>query len=298
MAEQANTKLLEGIAYFEKMLKVMPGDRTTLEFLSVAYEQLGDVEKQRTALIQLAEALLREKDYDAADAIGERLGGFSEADAQDMVRRIKSVRNPVQLKAVVRPGARPARVVARPAGGRAEPSAGDASGERARSDVGVSLAQVVLSAVKAEAALIRDLYAKNVVDASAAEVVQRHLGGLPEATRPFLVSALAILEKESGGLGEKAAVYMADAASAPPIPLQAFMPPASLVKQIPEEIVRVRGAVPFGRLGDTLLVAVLNPLDAEFHAEVEHLAGCPCRFFLADPHTTEDFLEKFFSENA
>ena len=261
MAEQANTKLLEGIAYFEKMLKVMPGDRTTLEFLSVAYEQLGDAEKQRTALIQLAEALLREKDYDAADAIGERLSGFSEADAQDMARRIKSVRNPVQLKAVVRPGARPVRVLARPA------SAGDAGSVPPRPDGGVVLAQVVMSAVKAEAALIRDLYAKNVVDASAAEVVQRHLGGLPEATRPFLVSALAILEKESGGMGEKAAVYMADAASAPPIPLQAFMPPASLVKQLPEEIVRVRGAVPFGRLGDTLLVAVLNPLDAEFHAE-------------------------------
>ena len=292
MAEQANSKLLEGIAYFEKMLKVMPGDRTTLEFLSVAYEQLGDLEKQRTALIQLAEALLREKDYEAAEAIGGRLGGFAETDAQDMVRRIKSVRNPVQLKAVVRPGAgaRPARVMARPAGG-------GALGERALPKEGMSLAQVVMAAVKAEAALIRDLYAKNVVDASAAEVVQRHLGGLPEPTRPFLVSALAILEKESGGLGEKAAVYMADAASAPPIPLQAFMPPAALVKQLPEEIVRVRGAVPFGRLGDMLLVAVLNPLDAEFHAEVERLAGCPCRFFLAEPHTTEDFLEKFFAEN-
>ena len=293
MAEQADSKLLEGIAYFEKMLKVMPGDRTTLEFLSVAYEQLGDLEKQRTALIQLAEALLREKDYDAADAIGERLGGFAETDAQDMVRRIKSARNPVQLKAVVRPGAgaRPVRVMARPAGG-------GALGERALPNEGMSLAQVVMSAVKAEAALIRDLYAKNVVDASAAEVVQRHLGGLPEATRPFLVSALAILEKESGGMGEKAAVYMADAASAPPIPLQAFMPSAVLMRQLPEEVVRVRGAVPFGRLGDTLLVAVLNPLDVEFHAEVERLAGCPCRFFLADPHTTEDFLEKFFAENA
>ena len=248
MSENTDPKLLEGVAYFEKMLKVMPGDRTTLEFLSVAYEQLGDVEKQRTALIQLAETLLREKDYDAADAIGERLGGFSETDAQDMARRIKSVRNPVQLKAVVRPGAgaRPMRTKMR----------------------------------------------------SAAEVVQRHLGGLPEPTRPFLVSALAILEKESGGLGEKAAVYMADAASAPPIPLQAFMPSAALVKQLPEEIVRVRGAVPFGRLGDTLLVAVLNPLDTEFHAEVERLVGGPCRFFLADPHTTEDFLEKFFAENA
>ena len=152
--------------------------------------------------------------------------------------------------------------------------------------------------MKAEAALIRDLYARNVVDASAAEVVQRHLGGLPEPTRPFLVSALAILEKESGGMGEKAAVFMADAASAPPVSLQAFMPSAALVKQLPEEIVRVRGAVPFGRLGDTLLVAVLNPMDAEFHAQVERLAGCPCRFFLADPHTTEDFLDKYFIENA
>ena len=289
MAEQANSKLLEGIAYFEKMLKVMPGDRTTLEFLSVAYEQLGDEEKQRTALVQLAETLLREKDYDAADAIGERLGVFSETDAQDMVRRIKSARNPVQLKAVVRPGARPTRAAVRAGGARAE---------RALQEGGVSLAQVVMAAVKAEAALIRDLYAKNVVDASAAEVVQRHLGGLPEPTRPFLVSALAILEKESGGLGERAAVYMADAASAPPIPLQAFMPSAALVNQLPEEIVRVRGAVPFGRLGDTLLVAVLNPLDAEFHAEVERLVGSPCRFFLAEPHTTEDFLEKFFAENA
>ena len=290
MSENTDPKLLEGIAYFEKMLKVMPGDRTTLEFLSVAYEQLGDVEKQRTALIQLAEALLREKDYDAADAIGERLEGFAETDAQDMARRIRSVRNPVQLKAVVRPGAgtRPMRTMTRRAGVTVPaPSNGE-----------VSLAQVVMSAVKAEAALIRDLYAKNVVDASAAEVVQRHLGGLPEPTRPFLVSALAILEKESGGLGEKAAVYMADAASAPPIPLQAFMPSAALVKQLPEEIVRVRGAVPFGRLGDTLLVAVLNPLDADFHAEVERLVGGPCRFFLAEPHTTEDFLDKFFSENA
>ena len=184
------------------------------------------------------------------------------------------------------------RAVVRPAGG-------GALGEHAQpGKEGITLAQVVMSAVKAEAALIRDLYAKNVVDASAAEVVQRHLGGLPEATRPFLVSALAILEKESGGMGEKAAVYMADAASAPPIPLQAFMPSAALVKQLPEEIVRVRGAVPFGRLGDTLLVAVLNPLDTAFHAEVERLAGCPCRFFLADPHTTEDFLEKYFAENA
>ena len=292
MAERDNSKLLEGIAYFENMLKVMPSDRTTLEFLSVAYEQLGDAEKQRISLIQLGEALLREKDLEAAGAIGERLANFKEDDAQEMARKIHSTLHPIQLKAVVRNADGATTVAAKPVKAKlVVKSGGGANGE-------ISLAKVVMSAVKAEAALIRDLYARNVVDASAAEVVQRHLGGLPEPTRPFLVSALAILEKESGGMGEKAAVFMADAASAPPVSLQAFMPSAALVKQLPEEIVRVRGAVPFGRLGDTLLVAVLNPMDAEFHAQVERLAGCPCRFFLADPHTTEDFLDKYFIENA
>ena len=31
-----DARLKEGVAYFEQMLKVMPDDRTTLEFLAVA----------------------------------------------------------------------------------------------------------------------------------------------------------------------------------------------------------------------------------------------------------------------
>jgi hypothetical protein len=53
----------------------------------------------------------------------------------------------------------------------ARPAGGGALGERALPKEGMSLAQVVMAAVKAEAALIRDLYAKNVVDATAAEVL-------------------------------------------------------------------------------------------------------------------------------
>jgi len=34
-------KLGEAVEFFEKMLETMPGDRTSLEFLSVAYEQMG-----------------------------------------------------------------------------------------------------------------------------------------------------------------------------------------------------------------------------------------------------------------
>ena len=38
-----DARLKEGVAYFEEMLRVMPDDRTTLEFLSVAYPQLGEI---------------------------------------------------------------------------------------------------------------------------------------------------------------------------------------------------------------------------------------------------------------
>ena len=43
MAEPApkfDARLEEGVRYFEQMLQLMPDDRTTLEFLVVAYEQL------------------------------------------------------------------------------------------------------------------------------------------------------------------------------------------------------------------------------------------------------------------
>lgn len=271
MAE-VNSKLLEGIAYFEKMLKVMPGDRTTLEFLSVAYEQIGDAEKTRLSLIQLANTLLKEQDLEAADAIGSRLASYKEDDAQAMVRKIEQVRNPTSIL-----------------GGKDSASAPAATAN-------VSVAKAILSAVKSEAALVQLLSNRNIIDMAAAEVVQKHLAGLPEATRPFLVSALSILYKESTSMGEKAAAFVADTMNTPPIPLDIFSPSPDLLAQVPENLIRVRGAVPIGKLGSTLLIALLNPMDEPFRHEVETLAGCPCRFFLAHPAGAEEYLEKLYAE--
>ena len=39
-----DARLAEGVAYFEQMLEIMPEDRTTLEFLVVAYDQLDQHE--------------------------------------------------------------------------------------------------------------------------------------------------------------------------------------------------------------------------------------------------------------
>lgn len=268
------TRLQEGIAYFEKMLKVMPGDRTTLEFLSVAYEQIGDEAKLRGALIQLAETLLKEGDQEPAEAIGSRLAAYPDPEAQAMARKVRETFHGPDI----------------PAAALAAADQTAATGEE------MPVARAILEAVKAEAALIRQLSNRGIVDPVAAEMVQKHLGGLPEATRPFLVSTLSILYRESTPMGEKAAAFVADSAGTPPIQLDAFFPSADLLKRLPENLVRVRGVVPFAKLGDLLLVAMLNPLDEAFRNEVARLAGGPCQFFLAHPRGAEEYLEKLYAQ--
>ena len=39
--EEPQRNISEAIAFFEQMLQTLPGDRTSLEFLTVAYEQTG-----------------------------------------------------------------------------------------------------------------------------------------------------------------------------------------------------------------------------------------------------------------
>lgn len=271
MAEEVNSKLLEGIAYFEKMLKLMPGDRTTLEFLSVAYEQLGDRDRTRSSLIQLANTLLRENDLDAADMIASRLRGYEEEDARAAVQRVKAAHGPVP--------------VLRAIGAPVDPNAP------------TTLAQTMVAAVKAEAVLVEVLAQHGIIDAAAAEFVRKQLASLPEATRPFLVSALSILAREKPSEGERAAAFVSDSASTPPIPLDSFTLNAEILSRLPENLIRVRGAVPFAKLGDTVLVATLNPMDEPLKREIERRIGGPCRLFLADPRTTEETLEKFYSES-
>jgi hypothetical protein len=58
----------------------------------------------------------------------------------------------------------------------------------------------------------------------------------------------------------------------------------------------VRGVLPFAKLGDTLLIATLTPLDAALKHQVEASVGCPCKFYTAHPRTMEELLDRLFAE--
>ena len=151
-------------------------------------------------------------------------------------------------------------------------------------------------AIKAEKELIQTLALRKILDESTADEALHRLAELSGMSGCFLVSALSVLEKENSGFGEMAMAAVADEAGAPPIPLEAFGVTSELAQILPESIVRVRGVLPFAKLGGTLLVATLNPLDAALKRQVEGSVGCPCRFYLAHPRTMEELLDKLFAE--
>ena len=273
MAEQQiDKKLAEGIAYFEQMLQAMPEDRTTLEFLSVAYAQAGNKEKCRDSLVTLAKVLVKEGDLESASRIAERLDEFDD----DLAKM-------TALK--VRAAAAPAPVLT-PETPTAETMAAD------------STVLAIREGKAAESALVTHLLSRRSIDEKTADSIMQHLEGLPESSIPFLVSALAFLEKEDSALAETCASHLADSTGCPPVPLASFEIGESLRKAIPEPLMRVRGAIPFGELGDVLLVAVPNPLDDKLRRQVEEAAGRHCRFFLSPPGSEDPVLERLFSAAA
>lgn len=87
-AQHFDARLAEGVAYFERMLEIMPEDRTTLEFLVVAYEQLGELEKGQKSLVALANLLIKEDDKVALEGLLPRLQASSDEAARILALRV------------------------------------------------------------------------------------------------------------------------------------------------------------------------------------------------------------------
>ena len=253
--EKFDARLKEGVEYFEQMLKVMPDDRTTLEFLAVAYPQLGELDKAENAVASLARVLLKEGDVESASALLPRLEECSAPAAKAMILKVRAAISP-------RPELTPET-----------PSAATTG--------------LVSAAAEIEAKLAAEL---------GEEATAEQLRALPDNGRLFLVSALSLLEKENPSACEKALATLADKYGEPPVPLDAFEPDKQLLAKLADELVRVRGVIPFARLGDIALVVTLSPQDTVLKKAVRSALGERTNFFLAEPRLVEAALQKIHPE--
>ncbi len=266
-------KLEEGIAYFEKMLQLTPDDRVTLQFLCVAYGQIGELDKQRRALVSYAGVLLKEKDFEEAEKLVEKLENYTEPDARAAILRIRAAHRPPQEEEAAKAAAAPATP-------------------------GSKTTTAVYMAIKAEKKLARHLAERKLISEADADAIQDRLTALADVPGCFLVSTLSEIEKENTATAEAVAASLADETGTPPIPLEAYPIDNELAQTLPDSIVRVRGALPFAKIGNTLLIATLNPFDDALKQQIESAAGAPCRFYLAHPRTMETTLDRLFAEEA
>jgi hypothetical protein len=283
MAEP-DPKINEAIIFFEQMLQTMPGDRMSLEFLSVAYEQTGHSEKRRDCLVRLADSLLQEKDYDNAQAVAGYLSAFMDyPPARAAVERVAE-----QIQGHVLEDA--FRREARGAGGAVKP--GDGSAGRAPGDLSVEVQALSRSAATAEMDLVWLWKEREFLSKELCMDVLHILTDRPISEQPVLISALALLDEQHPECTELLMEAMQRASKVPPIPVELFEIHPSAVQLLPPVFVQVKGVLPFAVLGGEALVAVLNPLNRELQEEVAARIGKPCHFFFAHPKAWQTAAEK------
>jgi hypothetical protein len=257
-----DARLKEGVKYLEEMLELMPDDRTTLEFLVVAYEQLKEPEKSKKSVISLTKLLLKQGDYAAAEGLLPRLEAIDTDEAKILALKVHRLTAPLpELK----PEAPKVLTLAEQA------------------------AEETREALAAESSLIELLQSNGVIpDGDEASRLREQLDATAAGDGVFLISALSILEKENLELCEKCIAFLADRFSIPPVPIAPFERKADIVDRFPADILRIHGVVPFAKIGETALVALLNPVDERLRDNLSEIMTC--RFYLTMPSAAESWL--------
>lgn len=282
MAE-ADPKLNEAIAFFEQMLQTMPGDRTSLEFLSVAYEQTGQSEKRRDCLIRLADCLIREKDFDNAQVIAARLSAFRDDPAScAAAERVAEMIQGHILETAAQP-ARQERALGQEAAG--------AASAVSFQEPGMEVHALSRSASAAEMELVWYWKEHEFLPKEVCMDVLHVLTERPMSDAPLLISAFALVDEQHPELTDKLMDAMQRASEMPPIPLELFEIHPEAMHALSANYVHVKGVLPFAIIGGEVLVAVLNPLNPALREETVARAGRPCHFFLAHPRVWQQVAQ-------
>lgn len=270
-------KLQEGIAFFENMLVSMPGDRTSLEFLAMAYEQTGETDKRRNALVKLAYALLREKEYDKAELIAKALSAFPDnPDARQAVIRIAEATQGQILQ------------------GQFHKDISSAASDGKAADPAIEVHALSRAATSAELDLVWRWKERGTVDKAFCSELLRILTDRPVTDVPMTISAVRLLDEQHPEWTDRVLETMQEESRTPFIPIEYYEPPPEVVEGFSPAFMQIKAVLPFGKMGGELLVAFLNPFSEALRAEIAERAHAPCHFFLAHPKPLLDVIGKTY----
>lgn len=261
-------EILNAIAAFEAILEAMPTDRSALETLLMAYEQIGDFAKASSYLKRYANVLIDEADAAAAATIVEKLVALAESDAEakDLLERLQILADeaPAGLlddHAVSSGGPAPAEVGSTtvPAGVRTTFNMNE------ELSFAYNLREAKQLTEEEYSSVMKDLTEMSSVDSNTT------------------VSVLHVLESRQFKNLEKIIAHVAKDCSTPVVTLSGFDLKPEELNLLPWNFMTGRGALIFELIGKTALIVVMNPYDQEIRTDVQKILNRPCYFYMALP---------------
>jgi len=84
----------------------------------------------------------------------------------------------------------------------------------------------------------------------------------------------------------------------PYLPLGNYDIPPEVVKLIPEQVARQYFSIPIDKIGDTLSLAMANPLNPCAIEDIEYITKCQLQIFIATSTDIKTAIDKFYLRKA
>jgi len=271
------SEVWSAIAAFEQILEAIPNDRTSLETLAHAYEQIGDLARARDYTVRLADVVLDEADQQEARNVLPKLELFAAGDpaATELLQRLRTfVTASATAPAVKAVAAAPARQEEKEKERKGQSSVSLVSeASRARSSFNIAN----------ELPLAWNLLKANELTQEEYSSVVQDLTELSSTDASVTVSILHVLHDRSFKNISRVLTMLAKECSTPIISLTSFDLQPEAYSLLPLDFMVKRGVIIFDFFGDAALAVVMNPYDKELMKDVETIAGRRCFFYLTPP---------------
>ena len=270
------------IAAFEQILEAIPNDRTSLETLAHAYEQIGDLTRAKDYLVRLADVVIAESDSETAGGIREKLTNLAadDADAKSALSRIETF-----LAATPKPA--PAENESKPDIAAATP----VSEQRPRAPQ-KNAKELGSFNIANELPFAWKLLQSNEITQEEYSKLVQDLTEMSRSDAAVTVSVLHVLNDRGFKNLNKVITSAAKDCRTPPVSLASFDLQPSAFLLLPLDYMIKRGVIPFDLIGNDVLCVIMNPYDKDLMKEVETVTERKCHFFVTTPSEFDTAIDR------
>jgi len=257
----AREELKQTAAMLEQILEVMPDDLFTLRALYETSLKLELPEQAFDVLKRLDDGARKANNADSIAFVLNQYASIVDEmpDVQPRMERLREL----QMMADLRSSAKPA-----------PPPVVESKG------------------IESEMALAWDLFQDEQLTQDEYSNVLHDLTEMSSRQTNVPVTVLHVLHDRNFNRFDRLMTHLCQKSKAPIVSLSQFDEREDLRELLPLDLISRRGVLPFSRVGDDLLMAVLNPMDRDLVQNASNLTGRRCHIFLVTPDEYDQRLEQ------